>query len=95
MKLVGFKKDHYDYTKEGNRIQGTNVTLYFSYKIPSADGAGVAAVGYTASARLSRQICQGVKSLSLGSEYDIIPGEYGKIEDICLYDTGGKENKKK
>lgn len=93
MKLTGFKKDHYDYTKDGNRYQGTNVTLYFSYKIPSSDGAGVATMGYPASAKLSRAICGGNKPLTLGGEYDIIPGEYGKLEDIILFvpDTGGKE----
>lgn len=94
MKLCGFKKEPYDYQKDGNRIQGTNVTLYFSYKISPTDGAGVAAVGYPASSQLSRQIMQGSKLLSLGADYDIIPGEYGKINDILLYDTGGKENKK-
>lgn len=94
MKLVGFRKDSYDYVKEGNRIQGTNVVLYFSYKIPAGDGAGVAALSYDAGARLSRKIMQGVKPLVLGADYDIIPGEYGKIEDILPVDTGGKENKK-
>lgn len=94
MKLCGFKKDSYDYVKDGNRIQGTNVTLYFSYKIPVNEGQGVAAVGYDASAKLSRAILGGNKPLTLGGDYDIIPGEYGKIENVILHDTGGKENKK-
>lgn len=93
MKLTGFKKENYDYTKDGNRYQGTNVLLYFSYKIPQALGAGVASVGYATTSKLSRAICNGEKPLILGGDYDIIPGEYGKIEDIVPYahDPGGKE----
>lgn len=93
MKLTGYKKEAYDYTKEGNRYQGTNVLLYFSYKIPQTLGAGVASVAYSTSGKLSRAICQGQKPLVLGGDYDIIPGEYGRIDDIVpiVINSGGKE----
>ena len=90
MKLTGFTKDSYNYEKDGRQIVGENYTLYFSYKIPSTQGAGVACVPYKTSANFSRLISRGF-TLTLGGDYDIILTE-GKVQNLVPIDRGKEKN---
>ena len=95
MKLYGYKKEHYDYVKDGQHKVGDIVVLYFGYKIPANDGQGVCALQYGTDSRLSRAILEGRKPLVIGAEYDLVPNQYGNLADLIIRDTGGgKENKK-
>lgn len=86
MKLTGFTKETYNYTKDGRQIVGDSYTLYFSYKIPPMMGQGVAVVSYKANSQFSRMISQGA-SITLGADYDIILIE-GKVVSLLPVDRG-------
>ena len=86
MKLTGFTKESYNYTKDGRQIAGESFTLYFSYKIPPMMGQGVAVVSYKANSQLARMITQGA-GLTLGADYDIILIE-GKVASLVPVDRG-------
>lgn len=86
MKLTGYTKETYNYSKEGRQIVGDSYTLYFSYKIPPMMGQGVAVVPYKANSQFSRMISQGA-SLTLGADYDIILTE-GKVASLIPIDRG-------
>lgn len=97
MKLYGYRKEHYDYMKDGQRKVGDNVTLYFGYKIPAIEGQGVCALSYNCDSRLSRAILEGRKPIVIGADYDLIPNQYGNLTELFVHEDGGgggKENKK-
>ncbi|MBR2020099.1 MAG: hypothetical protein IKA05_06850 [Clostridia bacterium] len=100
MKLYGYKKEHYDYVKDGQHKVGDSVTLYFGYRIPTNEGQGICALSYGADFRLSQSILAGKKPIVIGADYDLIPGQYGNLSDIVMRDVatapdggGGKEKK--
>lgn len=92
MKLTGFIKEHYDYVKDGRRIEGDTYSLYFSYRIPQMLGAGVASVAYPVTRSLNNAIASGQQILLLGGDYDLIFDE-NKIN--YLVPVENNENKKK